>query len=291
MTIYIGIDVGKKSLHIYLPISDKSFELTNNKNGYTKILNYLNKYYAQSLSEIIIVFEPTGGYEKNLREFLKSHKVNFTTVHPNKVRSYAKAKGWLAKTDHIDARLLSDYATVFSLVIKEIYSSENQESLHALIRRREQLMYFKNQESNRLENESNQFIVKSITKHLKYLDKQLEHVQNAIKEVCNNDTKIQDQVGKLISIPGVGITVATTAICEIPELCHIEFNKLTSLVSLGPYARESGNYKGKRSIFAGRSKFRKVLYMAAVASLRCNQKLKRVIRIYSKKKRSLLSQG
>ncbi|MFK7968330.1 MAG: transposase [Rickettsiaceae bacterium] len=38
---------------------------------------------------------------------------------------------------------------------------------------------------------------------------------------------------------------------------------------------ESSNYKGKRSIFAGKAKLRKALYMAAVTSLRCNQKLKR----------------
>ena len=43
---------------------------------------------------------------------------------------------------------------------------------------------------------------------------------------------------------------------------------------MAPFARESGNYKGKRSIFAGKGKLRKVLYMAAVASLRCNPKLK-----------------
>jgi hypothetical protein len=33
MTSYIGIDVGKKSLHIYLPIADKSIEITNNQQG------------------------------------------------------------------------------------------------------------------------------------------------------------------------------------------------------------------------------------------------------------------
>lgn len=59
-----------------------------------------------------------------------------------------------------------------------------------------------------------------------------------------------------------------------PELGKIDFQKLTALVGLAPYSRDSGQYRGKRSIFAGRGGFRKVLYMAAVASLRCNPKLK-----------------
>ena len=146
MTSYIGVDVGKKSLHLYLPIAGKIFEVTNNDLGFSKLLFYLNKHY-KSLLDIIIVFEPTGGYERNLREFLKSTKINFTTVHSNKVRSYARAKGWLAKTDCIDSKLLSDYATTFSLPIKQNYNSTNQENLHALIHRREQLTLSKNQES------------------------------------------------------------------------------------------------------------------------------------------------
>jgi len=65
---------------------------------------------------------------------------------------------------------------------------------------------------------------------------------------------LQVNVIKLTSIPGVGIVAATTAICEIPQLGNIEFSQLTALVGIAPYATESGGYKGKRSIFAGRGK-------------------------------------
>ncbi|WP_375332754.1 MULTISPECIES: hypothetical protein [unclassified Candidatus Tisiphia] len=39
---------------------------------------------------------------------------------------------------------------------------------------------------------------------------------------------------------------------EALELGNITFRQLTSLVGLAPFARESGSYKGRRSIFAGR---------------------------------------
>jgi len=120
MTSYIGVDIGKKSLYLYLPVIDQSFEFNNNQRGFHKLLKDINKHYKSPL-DIVVVFEPTGGYERNFREFLKSNKVNFATVHPNKVRSYAKAKGWLAKTDYIDSELLADYATAFSLPIKQHY--------------------------------------------------------------------------------------------------------------------------------------------------------------------------
>jgi transposase len=170
MTSYIGIDVGKKSLHIYLPIADKSIEITNNQQGLAKLLSCCVEYY-QHLSDIIIAFEPTGGYERELKEFLKLNKVNFVTVHPNKVRSYAKAKGWLAKTDLIDSKLLSEYATVFSLLVKQDYNCKSQEDLHCFIQRREQLIAFKNQEIARLENHYNKVVIKSIKSHINQLDK------------------------------------------------------------------------------------------------------------------------
>ena len=242
MASYIGVDVGKKSLHLYLPVIDQSFEFSNNQQGFHKLLNGINKHYT-SLLDTIIVFEPTGGYERNLKEFLKFNKVSFATVHPNKVRSYAKAKGWLAKTDYIDAKLLSDYATVFSLPIKQSYGSKAYENLHSLMQRREQLILLKNQETNRLETRFNQFITESINDHIAHLDKQLKQIQIAIEEVCKSDIEIQNKVSRLTSIPGVGITVATNTICGAPELGNIEFKELTALVGLAPYARESGNYK------------------------------------------------
>ena len=247
MATYIGIDIGKKSLQVYLPCKDKSFDITNNESGFTKLVNYLNKYHEQ-LDDLIIVFEPTGGYEKSLREFLKSNKINFTTVHPNKVRSYAKARGWLAKTDKIDSKLLSDYANKFLLPIKQDYNTESQQKLHSLIKRREQLILIRNQEIARLDKANDNIIKQSLEEVLSYLGGQLITIESAIKDLCNDR--------------------------EIPEIGNIDFRKLTALVGLAPFARDSGQYRGRRSIFAGRANLRRVLYMAAVASLRCNTRTK-----------------
>ncbi|CAL7959551.1 hypothetical protein MIDIC_70063 [Alphaproteobacteria bacterium] len=77
-----------------------------------------------------MLYEPTGGYEHKFKQFLKSNQLAFNTVHPNKVRSYAKAKGCLAKTDRVDCKLLYDYAATFALSAKVEYQ-------HSLIQRRE----------------------------------------------------------------------------------------------------------------------------------------------------------
>jgi transposase len=190
--------------------------------------------------------------------------INFSCVHQNKVRHYAKAKGWLAKTDKIDSKLISDYAFAFSLKVKQTYDSDNQQTLHNLIKRREQLVLSKTQELARLDKFSDIAILQSLRDHIDYLDQNLKSIE----------TEIKNNIINLTSIPGVGIVLATNIIANVPELGNIDIRKATSLIGLAPYARESSSYKGRRTIFAGRSKIRKILYMAAIASLRCNNKLR-----------------
>ena len=272
MTSYIGIDIGKISLKVYSPIQDQSFDIDNDKEGFDKLISYITQHY--DLSSVVIIFEPTGGYEVPLKTFLQQKKILFSIVHPNKVRKYAGAKGLLAKNDKLDSKLLYEYAVHFAPDIKKDYSSKAQQQLHHLIKRREQIISFKNKEIARLDTAHESFMIDSLKSHIAYLDKELELINCKIKDICQSDTETKDYVDRLTSIPGVGITLASRAFCALPELGKIPFSKLTSLVGLAPFAKDSGQYRGKRSIFAGRNSLRKILYMAAVASLRCNEKLK-----------------
>lgn len=213
MATYIGVDIGKKSLQVYLPVMDKSFDITNNESGFTCLVDSLsNHYHYEQLADLIVIFEPTGGYEKSFKEFLKLKGLGFTTVHPNKVCSYAKAKGLFAKTDKIDSKLLADYATIFSLQVKQCFKEEHQQKLHELVKRREQLILFKTQEIARLDKVSDATVEHSLQEHLAYLDQELKSLTKAIADQCNNNPDTSKAIARLISIPGGGLTLATTAI-------------------------------------------------------------------------------
>ncbi|MFG1379737.1 transposase, partial [Xanthobacter autotrophicus] len=47
-----------------------------------------------------------------------------------------------------------------------------------------------------------------------------------------------------------------------------------ALVGIAPLNRDSGQMRGRRTIFGGRADIRAVLYMAAVAAIRCNPVVK-----------------
>ena len=86
---------------------------------------------------------------------------------------------------------------------------------------------------------------------------------------------MKEKVDLITSVPGVGLKTAITLLTELPEIGNIPPESLSALVGVAPYNRESGTWRGKRSIFGGRAAVRKALYMASVASLRSNEYLKR----------------
>ena len=276
MATYVGIDVSKSNIDVYFGKVNKYISLCNNDNGYEQLLNELIKHYKKALSKIIVVFEPTGGYEYGLREFLQLKKIAFHCVHPTKVRNYAKGVGILAKTDKLDAKVLQMYAEKNDLKPKSDFKTKSQTTLHNLIVRRKQLIAMKLQENNRLETEGNKVIVDSVKCHFEFIENQIAIMDKEIANITKSDPDIKDKFHRLQSIPGVGPNLAVAAITELPELQdeNVTLRQITALVGLAPYARQSGKIANKRHIFAGRSQIREILFMAALSSIRANKRLK-----------------
>lgn len=72
------------------------------------------------------------------------------------------------------------------------------------------------------------------------------------------------------SAPGVGEVTATTLIAEVPELGQLNRQKISALIGVAPFNRDSGQFRGRRTIFGGRRAVRSVLYMAALSARRHN---------------------
>lgn len=267
MPHYLGIDVSKKTLDAYHP----SLKLKTFPNTITGFKQLAKQIIDQ---EIIWVFEPTGGYEKSLQQFCNQNAIPFHKVHPNKVRAFAKAKGLYAKTDALDAKLLHDYATVFNLSPCDKSLSPALQNVRDLLERRNQLIDLKMQETNRLETQISGIIIDSLHKHLQWLTQELQDIESQLQHLIENTQEVKETFTLLTSIPGVGKQLALTILTQLPESGKGSFKHLTALVGLAPYAKESGTSSNVRRIKGGRAVLRKILYMATVASLRVNTKIK-----------------
>jgi transposase len=78
----------------------------------------------------------------------------------------------------------------------------------------------------------------------------------------------------LASVPGVGTTIARTLIAELPELGTLDRRQVAALAGLAPFTRQSGQWRGKAFIAAGRAAVRSPLFMGAMVAVKHNPILK-----------------
>ena len=63
-------------------------------------------------------------------------------------------------------------------------------------------------------------------------------------------------------------------IAELPELGTLNRRQIAALVGVAPFNRDSGFFKGRRTIWGGRAGVRATLYMATLTAVRCNPVIK-----------------
>src|SRR5271170_2228529 len=98
----VGVDVAKDWLDINIAGETAVKRIPNDPQAITA--------WLERIHPALVGFEPTGGYERDLREALRQCGIPFRRIHPNTLIDYRRGRGIRAKTDAIDARLIADYA-------------------------------------------------------------------------------------------------------------------------------------------------------------------------------------
>lgn len=268
-TIFVGIDVSKATLDVYRPDTKEFVKIENTDEAISQFCLQLEKKKRQ----VLVVVEGTGGYEYLLVKHLASYKLAVAVVNPRRVRDFAKGIGLDAKTDPIDAKVISRYGEV--VVPKPMATKSDHELKHsALVARRSQLLELINQENNRLKQSWDDDAKQSIREVLELLKKQLKSVDSLLAKMLAKDTVNERRIEILRSIKGVGAVTISTLIAELPELGKLNRGEVAKLVGVAPINRDSGTKSGKRFIGGGRGQVRRVLYMATIVAIRHNAIIK-----------------
>jgi len=220
-----------------------------------------------------VVLEATGGYEQLVATALRARGIAVSIVNPRQVRDFAKATGQLAKTDQIDARVLAQYGAAVQPRVTVALSTEVQ-AVRALLDRRRQLVGTRAAEKNRRQQTADPVITESIDAHIGWLDGQIASIDRAIDEAVRTRPEVREAVKRYQTAPGVGRIVATTLVTHMPELGALSRKHVAALAGLAPFARESGQWRGRRAIWGGRAEVRAMLFVAAQSAARWNPTLR-----------------
>lgn len=270
---FVGIDVSKDSLELAMDEKGKTQCLSNNEDGVVKLLEAI-KSAGGNIGAVVL--EATGGFERLAAVALCRAGLPVMVINPRQARDFAKAMGHLAKTDAIDARVLSHFACMLyqsdrreRLLMK--LPDANQESLQGLVIRRKQLIQMHVAEENRLAL-SNKRQRKSIETVLKLLKKELALIDHDI------DGQLKEHFAEKIALfkgfKGIGVGTQASLMAALPELGSLSHEQVGKLVGVAPLNCDSGKHKGKRITWGGRADVRSMLYMATMSAIRFNAVIK-----------------
>jgi transposase len=264
---YAGVDVAKDSLA--LQWGDRHEEFSNDRQGHAQILRRLRRAEHPH-----VVLEASGGYEQPLVRALHAAAVAVSVVEPSRVRAFARAKGYRAKTDPIDASILQMFGAALAPAPTAPVTPA-QQKLRAWVLRRQQLVEFSTAEKNRSAHYGDPGLVRQAQALLRTLHKQIERCAQVIAELVAADAQLQVRNARLQEVPGVGEVVAATLLAEMPELGTLHDETAAALAGVAPYNRDSGPFAGTRRIRGGRQAVRGALYMAALSAVRFDPILQR----------------
>lgn len=259
--IFIGVDVSKNNLDIFIHPLAKHFRITNSKTEISKFIKRLSLYNVAN-----IVCEATGGYEKILQESLKKHDYNLWIVDPKRIKGFILASGCKSKTDKIDAQKIAEFASAHIRDYDAICLTKNQKKLRALVSRKQDLTLFVAAEKTREKHPSHAASVFNIKKIIEFMGEEILNLEKQISELICSDTELTKKATILESIPGIGKGTSAVLLAFVPELGLLNQYQAPSLIGVVPYARESGRYTGKRFIQGGRKVPRNALYMCSISA-------------------------
>jgi len=265
---FVGIDVSKDRLDVHVRPDGAAFAVSRDGKGLEALVDRL-----RVVAPVLIAVEATGGFETIVAAAIGGAQLPLVVVNPAQVRHFAQALGKRAKTDPIDAEVIARFAEAVKPEPRAI-PDEATRLLSELVARRRQIVEMLVAERQREKRAGNVRVRKSLARHIKVLERELQELTDDIGELIRGSPAWRETEDLLTSVPGVADKTSSSLLAELPELGRLTRRQIASLVGVAPFTRQSGRWKGKSMIAGGRAAVRTAIYMAALAASQHNPVLK-----------------
>lgn len=261
-TKYLGVDISSEHLDIYF--EGKYKRVANNQDG----LNEMHDMIKQQNDMVIVAYESTGWLSRILTERLLAMGIRHVCLNPTRVRHFARALGANAKTDKIDSKMI----TLFASQTKARINDMGDMTQMKLKEYQTVLRHFRQRctdaKITMTAYKGEPFIYEQIQHAIKQDETQIQIIENEMNKSIKEHEELQERYEFYLSFPGIGPRAASVLLISMPELGQLNRREAASLIGVAPYNWDSGKMKGKRIPRFGRKHVRGILYMSVISSLR-----------------------
>ena len=281
MDNYIGIDVAKATLQVYIPKNDLDIEVKNTEVGLISLYSKLKKQYKKEIGNIIFVYESTGSYSTYLEHFSESKNIKCFKVGAYQSASFSKVVKNRSKTDLVDARMLSKMHVIArDEDIKTPKRDANAHQLKSYVKYYQSLVKEEVRSKNYLEasifNLEDKFVLKQIIKKIKNIQAEQLDIIEKIMKIINANEKYKKAYENITSIKGIGEKSGIVLLYLFLRYPDASRQHITALCGLDPVQRSSGTsvQHKERISKQGLSLVRAILFMPTMAAIQHNDEMK-----------------
>lgn len=268
--VFIGFDVAKDFIDVCL-LQGKRKRLWRVRQTAAELAKLARK--LAKLKPQLLVAEATGGYERALSDACRRLDLPLIVKNPKQIRDFAKSRGILAKTDRVDAYVTALYGQLMRPELRELPSLEQRE-LADQTAYRQSLVGDRAALKVRLQRAADDVIRASILRRIRHADEEVKQVEAHIKKLIAGNEQWSSRAKLASSAPGIAVQVSRVIVADAPEFGRINDKQAAALVGLAPYADDSGKSHGRRRIRGGRSRLRRMFYLAARTAVRVDAGLR-----------------
>jgi transposase len=264
---YVGCDISKQWLDFFDETSGRFRHIDNQADAIAAYVAGLHP------GRDFVVMEATGVHDRLLRHALAKAGIAFSRHNPAHTHHYAKSTRRRAKTDRLDARMLSDYGRRYQPEAEPAPRQE-AERLQSLARHRDQLVDMRARLKKLLGEAFDESVIADLEDMIADFGTRIDALDSLIAKTIRQAEDTARDYTLMVSVPGVSKVGALSLLAHLPELGQRSPKSIAALAGLAPFDNKSGKHNRRSQIQGGRSRVRRALYMAALTAIRVCERFK-----------------
>jgi transposase len=231
MQNYVGCDISKQWLDFFDETSGHCQRIDNQADAIAAYVAGLEP------GRDFVVMEATGVHDRLLRHALAKAGVAFSRHNPAHTHHYAKSTRRRAKTDRLDARMLSGYGRRYHPEA-EPAPREEGEHLQSLARHRDQLVDIRAKLKKLRTEAFDEIVIAELEELIANFNTRIKGIEGQIAEAIHQTENTARDNALMISVPGVSKVTAFSLLAHLPELGLRSPKSIAALAGLAPFQQE-----------------------------------------------------